>query len=239
MPLSKKYKFLEEVLSYIKFPFDRDDIKKELENHILDKTEFYTEQGYDEAQAEELSVRDMGDAVVIGVELNKQHNPIIGWVWQITNALVFLSVICSIFMIALPMAGTLFSGSGNLVDTIPSSNIVYKMDVNEQVRLDDRIINFTHLIYEKNKNMNIFYEHYTTSLRGGWSFGTIGEIKDNLGNTYFVGSGGSRGGIKNRSIRTVENFSEEADTLIIDYDYYNRSYRVEIPLPAGDKYEQT
>lgn len=35
MPLHEKDNFLQEVLSYIRFPFDREDISSELENHIL------------------------------------------------------------------------------------------------------------------------------------------------------------------------------------------------------------
>lgn len=68
----------------------------------------------------------------------------------------------------------------------------------------------------------------------GWSFGSIGTIKDNLGNEYFDGSGSSSGGIITKGVRTVSNFSSEADILIIEYDLYNRYYKVEIPLKTGD-----
>lgn len=70
---------------------------------------------------------------------------------------------------------------------------------------------------------------------GEWSFSTIGIITDNLGNTYFAGSGGDGSGIKPKCVRTLENFSNKADTLIISYDYYNRKYKVKIPLKEGDK----
>lgn len=35
--------FVKEVLSYIKFVFDRKDIRKELEAHISDKMDYYSE----------------------------------------------------------------------------------------------------------------------------------------------------------------------------------------------------
>ncbi len=230
MLLPKKDKFIAEVLSHIKFPFDKEDIKTELEHHILDKMEYYNEQGYDEEEAEQLSVHDMGDAGEIGVELNKQHNPFIGWVWVITNVLVLFSV-CVLAFSLIPF----FS---SLAGTIPQSNIIYTIDLDEQVKIDDRVIKFTHVIYEKNGSMNIIYEHYDTRLwASGWGFHDIGEIEDNLGNKYWVGSSSSRGGIKTRSIRTVNDFSAEADTLIIDYDEFNRRYRLEINLPIGDQYE--
>lgn len=237
MPLLKKDKFLKEVLSYVKFPFDRGDIKRELENHMLDKMESYAEEGYDKETAEELCINDMGDPKEIGIQLNKQHNPIIGWMWKITNVIVVLFLIVNVFIVGSILLSYLGKSlfDGNMVNDIPKSNIVYRIDIDEKVKLDDTVIHFTNVVYENNGNMNIFYEYYDTKLWGtGWTLGTIGDISDNLGNTYFSGSGASRGGIKTKSKRTIGNFSREADTLIISYDNYNRKYRVEIPLKAGD-----
>ncbi|MBU5484978.1 hypothetical protein KQI86_11585 [Clostridium sp. MSJ-11] len=236
MPSPKKEKFLEEVLSCIKFPFDRGDIKFELECHILEKIDYYTEQGYDQETAEQLSINDMGDAKKIGIELNKQHNPFLGWIWKITNVMVVLFVIFNVYIIGAHLIITLFDN--NPINNIPKSNIVYRIDLDEKVKLDDRIINFTNVIYDKNGNMNIFYEYYNTKFwRTGWSLGTIGDITDNLGNTYITGSGGGGGRIKSKCIWTATNFSKEADTLIINYDSYNRKYKVEIPLQVGDNNE--
>lgn len=92
-------KFLEDVLSYIKFPFAKDDIKFELESHILEKINYYVEQGYDSEKAEELSIRDMGDPKEIGILLNKEHNPFLGWLLKITNGMVILFLILSAFFI--------------------------------------------------------------------------------------------------------------------------------------------
>lgn len=92
--------------------------------------------------------------------------------------------------------------------------------------------------YDKNGDMNIFYEYYDTRFWGaGRSLGAIGDVMDNLGNTYFWGSGYSSAGIKSKCMKTVRDFSKEATTLIIDYDYYNRKFRVEIPLKVGDTNE--
>lgn len=235
MPLPKKDKFLDEVLYYIKFPFDRENIKHELECHILEKIDYYTEQGYDKVAAEQLSINDMGEAKEIGIELNKQHNPLLGWLWKITNVMVILFVVLNIYII-----GALFLSSltNNPINDISKSNIVYKVDIDEKVKLDDAVIHFTNVIYENNGNLSIFYKYYDTNLWGaGWSSSEIGIISDNLGNVYFAGSGGGGGGIISRYRRTVENFSNEAETLIISYDSYNRKYRIEIPLQVGDNNE--
>ena len=233
MPLLNKERFLQEVISQIKFRYDRDTIKKELEAHISDKTEYYLEQGYNRNEAEELSVNDMGDAKIIGKELNKQHNPLLGWIWSISNVLLFISILMSLYFLGAPLMHALFSG--NPLKDFPESEIVYKIDIDERVQIDDRVIHFTNVIYDKNGDMNIFYKIYNKKpWKGGWNSGYIGEVGDNLGNTYFTGSGYSSEGIITRGRKNVNDFSKEADTLIINYDLYNRSFRVEIPLKAGE-----
>jgi hypothetical protein len=236
MPSPKVKKFLNSIISYVKFPFDREDIKIELHNHILDRMDDYIEQGMDEETAEQLTLNDMGDAKEIGLALNKEHNPLIGWIWAITNAMVILFGLWVFFIAVFPILSGILPR--NLVREIPKSDIEYKIDIDEKVRLDDRVIHFTDLVYEINGDMNLFYESYGTTLRElGWGIGTIGEISDNLGNTYIDGSGFNSGGIKTKSRRTIENFSNEADTLIITYDYFDRYYQVEVSLKEGEHNE--
>lgn len=229
MHLPKSEGFLEQIMSYIKFPFDKATIKKELEAHLLDKIDSYMENGYDKESAEQQAIFDMGDAKEIGVALNKQHNPIIGWLWKVTNVLVILLVIWNLYFVGSQILITLFSN--NPVNDIPKTNIVYNLAINKSVQIDDVIIKFTNVIYEKNGDMNIIYKHYDKNLfRSGWGLGNIGSISDNLGNTYFDGSGSSGGIFITTGIRTLRNFSSSANTLIISYDNFNRKYKVEIPL---------
>lgn len=227
--------YLKEILSCVKFTFDRANIRKELESHISDKMEYYIEQGYDQENAEQLSIHDMGDAKEIGKELNKQHNPIIGWLWKITNAITVLIIIvfCLVFILFLDN----FS-QRNLIDKIPKTNILYKIDLKEKVKIDNRVICITNLIYEKNGDMNIFYETYCTGLRGlKWSLGSLGDITDNLGNHYTTNSGQQTSGLKSKGVDKVAHFSNKADMLIISYDSFNRKYKIEIPLKGGEKNE--
>ena len=237
MPSPSKADFLREVLSRVKFRRDRAGIKTELECHISDKIDYYVEQGYDSEKAEQLTIGDMGDPTQIGIELNKQHNPLLGWMWQLTNALVTLLLLLDVIIIGPGLLSNVFNRDP--MSIIPDSNILYKVDVDETVRLDDEVIHFTGVVYDRDKTLHIFYEHYDTRLWGtGWSFGSIGSISDNLGNTYFEGSLGSSGsGWKSKGDRTVEDFSSEATTLAITYDGYNRKYEVKIALPVGGIHE--
>lgn len=232
----KKYKFLDEVLCYVKFPFDRDSIRDELKAHIEDKIDYYTEQGYDAKTAEELSINDMGDPKEIGTELNKQHSPLLGWVWKITNVMVILFVGLYIFAIGSNIIN--FVSRENPINDIPKSIIIYKIHVDKKVKLDNTVIRIIDLVYEEPGTMNILWEYYDTKL---WlnkpDLIGIGTITDNLGNEYLPSSTLGGHGIKSRFVQKFKNFSKEANTLTISYDRYNRKYRLEIPLEVGDKNE--
>lgn len=233
MKFYKTEEFLKDILSHVKFFFDREEIRLELKDHMIEKIENYMELGYDVEEAEEFTIKDMGDPEIIGVELNKEHNPIIGWIWRITQKIVGFFIIINI-LIAVPIIlMTIFNT--NYINRIPKDNIVYRINLNEKRQVDNRVIKFTNIIYEKDGNLNIFYRDYDKSFHmGGWNFGNIGIIRDDLGNEYpgYSGSGGGR--VFSRWINTIKDFPEEANMLIIDYDQYNRKYKVEIPLKQGE-----
>lgn len=225
--------FLSDVVSYIRFPFARGDIHDELEGHILDKMDYYISTGICEEDAEELAIRDMGDSKTIGQSLNKEHNPLIGWFLKISNAFIILYLFLSVFSLVINFSMSLFGG--NLLKEVAKEDIVYRMDIDEKVKIDDRVIHFTNLIYDKEGNMNIFYKDYVLKPWGtGWTLGTIGTVSDDLGEEYMGYSGTSTGGYINKSLLTIRDFSEKADSLIIEYDLYNRYYKIEIPLKEGE-----
>lgn len=237
MSLSRSNEFINEVISYIKFPFDRDDIEEELRHHIQDKMEYYHSEGMDHQTAEELTLKDMGDPKEIGIALSKEHNPILGWIYAISKGILYVNL--GFFASSLIMWSLAFIFSIGPVYDIPKENIVYNIEMDEKVQIDDRVINFTNVIYEKNGDMTIVYEYNQGELfGGGWPLYSIGIVKDNLGNDYsFVGSGGSVGLLTTKGVSTVSDFPEEADTLIIEYDRFNRYYKLEVPLKAGESNE--
>lgn len=224
--------FINEVLSRVKFVYDRESIEKELKNHIEDKIENYQQNGYSDTEAELLTIRDMGNPKEIGDELNKQHNPFIVWISIITSLMVWF-VIFIVLMLVLPqIIYPLFIG--NLANDIPKNEIVYKIDVDEKVQIDNRIITITDVIFDKNGTLHLFYSNFEKwNLGSGWSFSLTGLIYDNLGKNY-LGGQYSRRGIVSKSHMQLKNFNKEANSLIISYDYHNRKFKVVIPLKGGD-----
>lgn len=240
MDLSKRDDFLKTVISFIKFPFDREDIKEELEGHILDKIDFYLEEGHELEEAENLAIKDMGDPEEIGKDLNKEHNPIIGWIWKITGTLVKLIIagnILSLILMLIPLAFMSIFPNNPLRD-IPKKEIVYKMSLNEKVQIDDRVIRFTDLAYDKSGTIHLAYNYYEKRIDlAGWSLSDIGTIKDEKGNEYYSGGGSDYSGLIRKARTSKSNFPKEAKMLIIDFDRYNRKYKIEIPLKGADDSE--
>lgn len=71
--------FLEEVNEQIRYKPMRAAIDEELRGHIEDKTELYKEYGLEEEEAVSRAVRDMGDAVEIGIQMNDAHHTRTFW----------------------------------------------------------------------------------------------------------------------------------------------------------------
>lgn len=81
-------RYLNDVVSHVRFAFDRRKIRQELAEHMEDLYEDLLSQDIDEEQAAELTVDYMGDSAELGKELDKVHNPVLGYVW------LTLGIIC-------------------------------------------------------------------------------------------------------------------------------------------------
>jgi len=75
----KVQEFLEEVNGQIRYGAMCAAIDEELAAHIEDKAELYREYGIEEEDAIARAVRDMGDAVEIGIQMNAAHHTRICW----------------------------------------------------------------------------------------------------------------------------------------------------------------
>lgn len=92
-------KFIKEVLSCIKDKKIHTSIAVELEDHIECLKEYYTQEGFNEHQAYEKAISDMGEAAQVGKLLNKMHRPRMAW-----SVLLLMMGIIGIGLIALQVA---------------------------------------------------------------------------------------------------------------------------------------
>lgn len=87
--------YIEEVCSLIKCKDVHDDIKLELENHIIETAEALIEVGLSEEDALQKAIANMGKATQVGRELNKAHNQKPAWsIIAISIALSVLGLVC-------------------------------------------------------------------------------------------------------------------------------------------------
>ena len=76
----KTKEFLNKVSKEIKYKPANKPITEELESHIEEAKKDYLCKGYSSNEAEEMAVKQMGDAKKIGKELNKIHRPKLDWI---------------------------------------------------------------------------------------------------------------------------------------------------------------
>ena len=88
--------FLEKVCNEIKYKPIREEISKELENHIEESKEAYIHKGESEEIAINKAIADMGDAEAIGKTLNKIHKPKLDY----KLIILLLILLCFTFLVA-------------------------------------------------------------------------------------------------------------------------------------------
>ena len=104
-------KYLDKVLEQIRCKKARPYIAKELESHLEDQITDNIKAGMSKEKAEQEAVRDMGDPVETGVELDRIHRPQIAW------KLLILVGLLSVLGIIVHTVITKNSGVANLISS--------------------------------------------------------------------------------------------------------------------------
>lgn len=71
--------YLNRLAEQIRFPRAREAVRRELQAHIEDQAEAFLLEGMSEEDAREAAVREMGDPVEVGGELDRIHRPRMPW----------------------------------------------------------------------------------------------------------------------------------------------------------------
>ncbi|MCQ2484021.1 MAG: permease prefix domain 1-containing protein [Clostridia bacterium] len=87
----------------------REQIEKEMKNHILDRVEYYTDAGYDENTAIEKALQHMGDAETVGTEIGKVHKSVLSFIIDVLAVLPLPLVAYIILFVSFG-----YEGTGNL-----------------------------------------------------------------------------------------------------------------------------
>jgi len=166
-----KKKYIETVLKEVKFHYDHQEIEKELETHIYERSQYLQAKGMAAESAETEAVQRMGDPQEMGRELNKAHNPWVGYVWLASCIFAFCLVAAATwfgvprvyekvkFLITDPTPIEDFARWGD-------ERTLSVMDIDETLMLDGFEIHFTEAAVIKHTEydyggyyIELFYEH--------------------------------------------------------------------------------
>lgn len=87
---------------------------REMEGHMEEQKEDFISEGMTVQEAEAAAVREMGDPVAVGMELDKIHRPMIAW--SLLGMAVILSLLGIAIQIAVELSASHAWGNGSLYD---------------------------------------------------------------------------------------------------------------------------
>ena len=148
----KKAEFLKIVRKQIHYVFARNDIEKELDQHLQDSIEDLLAEGYSEEEAEKQAVLQMGNPVEIGQQLNKEHNSIQGYAYFVTKILVLLLLLPIVFKcmsFAIQWCGLIKPV------VVKDSEAVYA--VNKTIKLPTHYLKIDNICVQANKKRYLTY----------------------------------------------------------------------------------
>lgn len=106
-PYEKIREYCESVCQQVRWKRARGGIYEEMENHIVDQRDAFIKEGLDEENATERALRETGNPVDIGAQLDQVHRPQPQYAMLFfTGLLVVIGILVQIYL----------TGSGNVVD---------------------------------------------------------------------------------------------------------------------------
>lgn len=226
--------FTDKVLKHIKFPYDRNAVRQELEEHIEDICDDLTEEGYGREEAERLSVQYMGDADEIGRELNKAHNPILGWIWYISRLAATIAAAFLITTAGVRGFSYMKAYFGNGYEDYKNGELVYSADSGYETLIYDMHLKIDGVRYYDDGTLELRYKTWKSLFSDSidWTFNLNGEfLTDEKGNKYYFSTGNSNGNKVCHSQLFFEDFPQDVKTIIIDTDVNGQNIHCEIPVP--------
>ena len=75
----RREEYLHTLTERIRCKMARGTIEQEINDHIEDQKEEFLSEGMSQTEAEEAAVREMGDPVEVGLEMDRIHRPTMAW----------------------------------------------------------------------------------------------------------------------------------------------------------------
>ena len=240
-----RQEFLDQVLSPLGrlTAQERENVRRELEEHVEDRMEALLEMGWDAELAEERCLEAMGDPAEIGREMARQYRGK-GWLWLGRAAVVLTVVVC---IQALLGVGMLWAAWDSLtVRFNPPRTIsigeLKNVEAEEELDIRAEIGNDILRIYqvsvgEKDGQRAAMV---LACAYDRWPFGIVvdslfgrSELWNERGETGTSGGGSGNSGAVCAALWAPV---ETGDTHVIwEYRAIGEAVRLEIPLPGGEE----
>ena len=218
---------------------ERENVRQELEEHIEDRMEVMLEMGWKPELAEERCLEAMGDPVEIGREMAKQYRGR-GWLWLGRAAVLLTVVLC---IQALLGVGILFNAWDSLEARV-NPQMGSRLDwtesserVNLQISMGNDVLRVFRVSVGKWKERRV--AEIAMCAYDRWPFGIVAhgwqryvEINPSDAEAPDRSSNG-RGSYGAEYVQTYVELEPGARSVVLAYERFGESQRLEIPLPEG------
>lgn len=217
----KKEEYLRQVRKQIHYIFDRDSIEEELKEHLEDSIQDFVEQGFSYEKAEEQAVLQMGDPMETGKLLNKEHQPIIGYLYTLSKIFIVLLVI--------PLFLTLVVNLSILMENaqpVVTPNSVSHYSVNMDFEISTHRIRLDNICLQEDGTYSLTFRMWKklSYSRAGWSSGCF-LIEGTDGERLDDGGGSSGNGLFSNAYKFFKRPKD--DILILNC---NDGQRIELNM---------
>ena len=222
---------------------ERENVRRELEEHVEDRMEAMLDMGWSEELAEERCLEAMGDPAEIGRELAKQYRGR-GWLWLGRAAVLLTAVLCVQALLGLGMLGAAWDSL--TVRIHPSTAIsigelreveaVEDLDIRAEVGNDILRI-YQVSVGEKDGQRAAMV---LACMYDRWPFGVVADnlyARSKLFSQWGE-TGNSAGGSANHGVEYAARWTpvKPGDTHVVwEYRAIGETVRLEIPLPGGEE----
>lgn len=237
--------FYDEVLSHIHYATarERQEIRRELEGHVEDRTEALEAAGYGRAEAQSRSLAAMGDPGEIGAGLDRQYSHLGLWLYRAVNMALVLMVVVMAMTMPLRLIWILGDNlearwaperSGLAAQEKLEGAVVRKVDIRAEVGSDILYIYQVAFAPERGE-ANVYYCNYDKSPFGRASQQMMNSLAITSASGGRMGSGGGGGnGGAYYWRETITGIRPEDQCLYASYDRFGEHIWLEIPLDRGE-----
>ena len=222
--------YCQQVCLHVHCTHDHPLITAELTAHMEDRWDAFLRAGLSQEEAAQKTIKAMGDPVEVGRLMNRAHP----FRWSVLRMFCYCLLLVSICLIA--NAVTRASMDRFLPGVSIWGKAAATFPIHQQVDLDGITLSIRtgKLYYDwtgDDRDGDTFRLQLTSQVTSGWmyrngtgadDFWKAARFTDDLGNTYEVTG------------PYLEGLPRDASVLYVDYDRYDRSFHLEIPIDWGD-----